>query len=137
MIIGKADLLAEFYRANGLFRKYISFPKWNETKQHYFLFCGFECLCCDVTFTQMLLLICCAKGWLWSSLSIIIALANMCVPKEQTSRRNRSFDFFSDGHELNSAFCIFFLWFTLGVANTTFMFSDRGEPQWSLSCNIL
>lgn len=107
MIIGKADLLAEFYRENGLFEKYvISSPEWNQTKQHYFLFCGFECLCCDITFTQMLLLILCAKGWLWSSLSIVIAFASMNVLKEQTHMRHRSFDFFSNGHELFSAFCI-------------------------------
>lgn len=36
--------------------------KRNQTEQYYFLLCGVECLCCDIAFTQMLLLICCAKG---------------------------------------------------------------------------
>lgn len=70
----------------------------------------------------MLLFICCAKGWFWSSLSIIIALASMNVPTERTSMRNRSYDFFSNGHELFSAFCTFSLWFAIGTADT-FMFS--------------
>lgn len=38
-------------------------------------------------------------------LSIIIALASMSLPKEQTSMRNRSFDFFSNG----SCIAVFYL----------------------------
>lgn len=51
--------------------------------------------------------------------------------------RNRSFDFFSDGHELFLPFVSFFILFALGIANTTFMFSNVEGPQRSLSCNTL
>lgn len=61
----------------------------------------------------------------------------MNIPKEQTSMRNRSFDFFSDGHELFLPFVSFFMLFALGIANTTFMFSNVEGPQRSLSCNTL
>lgn len=56
---------------------------------------------------------------------------------QKSKEEEGTVDFFSDGHELNSAFHIFFLWFALGIANTTFMFSDRRGPQRSLPCNIL
>ena len=130
MIIGQADLLAEFYRENG-FKKYIM-SSLNETKANSIIFFSgalsvyvvilhlHRCYCWSVV----------PKNDFEAHLSIIIALASMNVPRGWTSVRNRFFDFFSDGCFLPF---MAFLYGLLLAMQLHLYFQQDSEPQRSLS----